>query len=54
MESELQLRKMVDSYSERYSSLTGSIAQSNEAFDKMKKEMSKVCFMHVIALTLSL
>lgn len=33
---------MVDSYNEKYSALTGSLQQSNEAFDRMKKEMAKV------------
>jgi chromosome segregation ATPase len=42
IESELALRKMVDTYSEKYSSLMKNLANSNEAFDKMKKEMTKM------------
>jgi predicted nucleic acid-binding Zn-ribbon protein len=33
---------MVDTYSEKYSSLMKNLANSNEAFDKMKKEMTKM------------
>lgn len=42
LEAEINLRKMLDSYSAKYSKLLKSLSNSNESFDKVKKEMEKM------------
>lgn len=42
LETEKHLRDQVKEYSSKYSELTSCLAKSNEAFDKFKKEISRV------------
>jgi len=42
MESELSLRKLLDEYSTKYSTLLDSLSQSNNSFERVKKDMGKM------------
>lgn len=42
LESEIEMRKLLNSYSEKYQNLLKSLSRSNESFEKVKKEMTRV------------
>lgn len=42
LESEIEMRKLLNNYSERYQNLLKSLSKSNESFEKVKKEMGRV------------
>lgn len=50
LEAEVNLRKMLDNYSAKYSKLLKSLSTSNESFDKVKKEMEKVIHFLILLL----
>lgn len=42
LESEIEMRKLLNNYTEKYQNLLSSLARSNESFEKVKKEMARM------------
>uniref|UniRef100_A0AC34F5D3 Alpha-taxilin n=1 Tax=Panagrolaimus sp. ES5 TaxID=591445 RepID=A0AC34F5D3_9BILA len=42
LESEIEMRKLLNDYATKYQNLLSSLANSNESFDRVKKEMTKM------------